>query len=242
MVKILNLVLYSDTEYYNNIYNILSNYYNKFDNVKTYFYKYDNTIENDIELDRNIYKIKDIESIVPGLLNKTLKIFKYLEKEANNYDYIIRSSISTIVDFKLMSIELEKNPIPFYGSTCIHKLNWLDIPSGIIDNKHFNTYFASGTNIILSKNGYKLLLDNVHLIDNFIIDDVSIGILFKILNINHTNIDNNKFVVTPILNNINEFNSLIEKNYIVYRNRNDVDRNIDVKQMKIITDLLSQKL
>jgi len=242
MVKILNLVLYSDKEYYNNMYNVLNNYYKKFDNIKTYFYKYDNTIENDIELDGDIYKIKGIETYIPGVLNKTLIFFKYLEKEADDYDYIIRTNISTIIDFKLISIELEKNPIPFYGSTFILCLQWLDINAGIIDNKHFNTYFASGTNIILSKNGYKLLLDNVHLIDLSIIDDVSIGVLFKTLNINYTNIAPNKYISIPIINNINEFNSLIEKNYIVYRNRNDVDRNIDVKQMKIITDLLSQKL
>jgi len=241
MVKILNLVLYSDTEYYNNMYNILSNYYNKFDNVKTYFYKYDNTIKNDIELHGDIYKIKGIETYVPGILNKTLKIFKYLEKEAYDYDYIIRTNISTIIDFKLMSIELEKNPIPFYGSIFILCLKWLDINAGIIDTKYYNSYYAAGTNIILSKKGYKLLLDNVHLIDFSIIDDLSIGVLFKTLNINYTNIAPNKYISIPIINNINELNSLIEKNYIAYRNRNDVNRNIDVIQMKMITDLLSQK-
>jgi DNA-binding ferritin-like protein (Dps family) len=241
MVKILNLVLYSDNEHYNNMYCILSNYYKKFNNVKTYFYKFNNTIENDFELIDDILNIKGTESMVPGVLDKTLKTFKYFEKEYENYDYVIRSSISTIVDFILLSIELEKNPIEYYGSSHNICLQWLDYIGGIVDNKYFNTFFASGTNIILSKKGYKLLLDNVNLIDKTIIDDVAIGVLFKNINIHHTNIAPNKFIFVPVLNDINNFNNLIDKEYIVYRNRNDVDRNIDVKQMKIITDLLSEK-
>lgn len=241
MVKILNLVLYCDDVNYNNMYNILSNYYKIFDNVKTYFYKFNNTIENDIELINDVLNFKGTETMIPGILDKTLKAFKYIEKEFEDYDYVIRSNISSIIDFKLLSIELEKTPVIYYGGTLIMNLQWLDNSAGIVDNRYFNTFFASGTNIIISKKGYKLLLDNINLIDRTIIDDVAIGILFKLINIYHTNMLPNKFFCVPILNNINEINDLIEKEYIVYRNRNDADRNIDTKQMKIITDLLSKK-
>jgi hypothetical protein len=223
------------------MYTILSNYYKNFDNVKTYFYKFNNTIENDIELLDDVLNIKGTETMIPGILNKTIKTFKYIEKELENYDYVIRTNISSILDFKLLSIELEKTPIIYYGGTFVINLHWEDHSAGIIDNKYFNTFFASGTNIIISKKGYKLLMDNINLIDKTIIDDVAIGVLFKTINIYHTNILPNKFIFLPVLNNINEINNLIEKEYIVYRNRNDVDRNIDVKQMKLITDLLSEK-
>jgi hypothetical protein len=240
MIKILNLVLYSDDEHYNNMYNVLSNFYKKFYNVKTYFYKFNNTIENDIELIDDVLNIKGSESMIPGILDKTLKTFKYVEKEFENYDYIIRTNISSVVDFNILSNELEKTPVLYYGSTRYGYIDILDHPSEI-KTKYFNIYFSSGTNIILSKKGYKLLLDNIHLIDKFFLDDVAIGILFKIININLTYICLDKFIFVPIFNNINEINNLIEKEYIVYRNRNDVDRNIDVKQIKLITDKLSQK-
>ena len=218
MVKILNLVLYNDDVNYNNMYNILSNYYKIFDNVKTYFYKFNNTIENDIELINDVLNFKGTETMIPGILD-----------------------ISSIIDFKLLSIELEKTPVIYYGGTLIWNLQWLDNISGIVDKRYFNTFYASGTNIIISKKGYKLLLDNINLIDRTIIDDLAIGVLFKLINIYHTNTLPNKYFCIPVLNNINEINSLIKQEYIVYRNKNVANRNIDTKQMKMITDLLSKK-
>lgn len=242
MIKILNLVLYNDNEQYNKMYNILNNYYKNFVNIKTYFYKYNNNIKNNIELDGNIINIKGFESNVHGILEKTLITLKYFEKNIDNFDYIIRSNISSIINFDLLSEELEKNPILYYGGTCVMILQWLDYDSCIINNKYFNTFFCSGTNIILSKTGYKILIDNIDRIDRTIIDDVAIGALFKDLNINATLIGNNdKLIHVPVLNNINEINNLIEKKFIVYRNKNDIDRNIDVKQMKELTDILSEK-
>ena len=237
MVKILNLVLYSDNnKSYIKMYNILRNY-NNFNNIKTYFYKYDNTIDNDIEFVDDIIKIKGEETMIPGILDKTIIALKSVENIIVDYDYVIRTNISSIVNYKLLIEELEKNPITYYGGTHVMNLCWLDIPFGIVDNKHFNTPFASGTNIILSKKGYKLLIDNSHFLDRTIIDDVSIGILFKKLNTCFNHIPN-KFVSVPIiLNNLNEYKNLLEKKNIVYRNHNG-NRKIDVLQMNILTELL----
>ena len=238
MVKILNLVLYSDNnESYVKMYNIVTNY-NNFYNIKTFFYKYDNTIDNDIEFVDNIIKIKGEETMMPGILDKTIVALKSIKNIIVDYDYVIRTNISSIVNFKLLREELEKNPITYYGGTYIINLCKTDIPYGIIDNKHFNTPFASGTNIILSKKGYELLIDNSHLLDRTIIDDVSIGILFKKLNIGFNHIPN-KFVVVPILSNdLNSFKKILEKKYIVYRNHNGGNRRNDVLQMNILTELL----
>lgn len=228
-MKILNLVIYNDDEYYNNMYIILSNYYKKFDNVKTYFYKINNSIKNEIEIEDDIFNIRDgKESIIPGILDKTIIILKYFENEIKNYDYIIRTNISSIINFELLTNELKITPIKYYDSTYIIK---------------YNVFFASGTNIIMSNNGCKLLLDNLHIIkmiNTKLNDDLIIGIIFKNINIITDDIFNNKnkFVfVQPNLND-NDIDLLIKKKYIVYRNRNDMDRNIDIIQMKKIIDKL----
>ena len=161
---------------------------------------------------------------------------EYNENEINNYDYIIRTNISTIIDFNLLASELEKTPISNYGSTHTLNLCWLDRPSGIIDNTYFNTTFASGTNIILSKNGCKLLIDNSHILNKTILDDVSIGILFKQLNIKCDSFFVDKFIIVPILNNEDDYKVLMNNNYFVYRNCNG--ETIDLLQMKNISELL----
>jgi hypothetical protein len=272
MIKILNLVLYSDNnDYYKEMFSILNNFYNNFNYnqnlfVKTYYYKYNNNIQNDIELIDNIINIKGEESIVPGALEKTLIALKYIENEIDGYDYVIRSNISTIIDFNSMSIELEKKPI-MYGSTLNICLIHIDIPSGITTTKYFNTWFASGTNIIISKQCCKMLINNIDLIDKTIIDDVAFGILFKKLNINCELLTDNKFVFVEKINDflnkkhivysnnyinnisnydneikINDINDFLNKKHIAYRNTNYInnkrDYDNDIGNMKIITSEL----
>lgn len=243
-MKILNLILYSDNkDYYKKMYNILTNYYNHYSYVKTYFYKYNENINNDVELIDNIINIKGKENYNPGILEKTLKTLKYVEKEFEDYDYLIRTNISSVVDFDLLKEQLEATPILYSGGTHILILKWIDEPAGIIDTRHFFTPYVSGTSIIFSKEGYKQLLNNIHLIDKTLIDDVAIGVLFKTINIPLTNLscnNNRHYDVEIDLKNIN-INNILNNNIIVYRNRNDIDRNIDVNNMKIITNAILNK-
>jgi len=53
----------------------------------------------------------------------------------------------------------------------------------------------------------------------------------------------NKFIKVPLLNNVEYLYNLIRQEYIIYRNWNGhyINRKIDSKQMKMITDLLSKK-
>ena len=241
MVKIINLILYNDNnnESYVKMYNILSSFYNRYkNNVTTFFYKYNNTIINDIELIDNIIHIKGEETFVPGILEKTLIAFKYID---NNYDYdfIVRTNISTIINFDLLIPELEKTPILYYGGVYTSFLLWTDIPAGIIDDKYKYTHFVVGTNIILSKNGCKLLTDNTHLIDKTIIDDVAIGVFFRQLNIDvHRLLTYDNYHVVSKDFSITELNETINRKIIVYRNRSNIDRNFDVINMKLITDTI----
>ena len=111
-----------------------------------------------------------------------------------------------------------------------------DPHSGIIDNRYSNTYYASGTNIILSKKLFNQILLKKNYINYNIIDDISIGVFIKLFfpNIKLHEFEN-KFIFVDD-NNINNNNN---KEIIFYRNRNNT-RDIDVKNMShIVNEILS---
>ena len=84
---------------------------------------------------------------VPGILKKTLLAFKYLNNI--DYDYLIRSNISTIIDFNRLISYLDKNPIDYYGAGKLVNLQWTG--GGMLDSTWRGTLFASGTSIIFTK-------------------------------------------------------------------------------------------
>jgi hypothetical protein len=237
-MKILNLVLYSDNdEIYSQMYEALSGYYKGFSDVTTYFYKYSENITDNIEVSGDIINIKGRESYMPGILNKTIDAFMLFKNngEYEKYDYIIRSNISSIVNFSLLSEQLELNPVEYYGSTNI----------GYITLDNTNIPFASGTNIVMSKKGYMIFVDNINLLDKSFIDDISIAVFFHKLNIKITNIGKageNGFVFVPMINNKSEYEKLVSSNYLVYRNRSENNRHCDVINMKNIIKYLVSHL
>ena len=237
-MKILNLVLYSDNdEIYVQMYEALSRYYKGFSDVSTYFYKYDENISGNIEITGDIINIKGRESYMPGILNKTIDAFMLFKNngEYEKYDYIIRSNISSIVNFSLLSEQLELNPVEYYGSTNI----------GYITLDNTNIPFASGTNIIMSKKGYMTLVNNINLLNRAYIDDISIAVFFHRLNIKITNVGKageSGFVFVPMINNNLEYEKLVSSKYSVYRNKSENNRQYDVINMKNIIKYLTSHL
>lgn len=229
-MKILHLVLYSDNEDYNAMYDITCVYYKKFNYIKTIYYRFAN-IENDFELNNDILLIKGTETYNPGILDKTIKTIKYFNDEYPNYDYVVRSNISTIVNFNLLTKYLIDNPIE-YGGGYLNIIYWVDKLSGV-DESLFNTIYASGTCIVFNTNIFKYILDNINNFRLDVIDDVSIGLLLK--DINKIGIGSFYHVI-----DLNDNYDIIKKNInntIFYRNRNP-SRKLDVKQMKAIVDIL----
>lgn len=245
-MKFLNIVIYStDNDNYTKMYDILTEYYKLYDNVKTIFIiNADNKIlgDDEFKLENNILYIKGEESLVPGILIKTLKAFKYFLNEVDDYDYIIRTNISTIVNFDNLEIELKMNPIKDIGGGLLHNLQWLG--GGITDSKYYGTLFYSGTSMIFKSYIIKKIVEDENLIIKDIVDDVSLGIYFK--NIykkqSYHNIDKSKFLITPMfMNNIDHFKTYVLSNInkiIFYRNRIYHDRSIDILQMSIIKNIL----
>lgn len=217
-MKILHLVLYSKNTYYDVMKSITDNFYGIYKNVDTYYYYFDDSINNDYELTKNELKIKGIESYKPGILDKTIKAFKYFENKLNDYDYIVRSNISTIIDFdKIYKILYKKNYD--YGFYLFNRSEYR---------------FSSGTSILLSNKMVFFILENINKIDYDKIDDVAIGLLiFK---------SNDKIRFCDIKDKIcfNYKNESIDK-YVIYRNKTKTNRNIDIKVMQKIVDLIKKR-
>jgi tetratricopeptide (TPR) repeat protein len=233
--KVINLILYSENDpMYIEIKELLSKFL-KSKGIKHYFYIFKPDITDDYFLDDNILYIKGEESYIPGILDKTIKALEFIKD--NDYDYVVRSNISTIINFEILKYYL--NDFDF-GGPLIYTACHENHISGMI-GKNFELYkdlgFISGTCIILSKKGVNFIIDNrKKLMEYTVVDDVAIGALINtsyevrnnILKIKRCGTNNLLFVNSENYNN---------SQYIAYRNKSK-DRNSDFKIMKLIIEML----
>jgi len=233
-MKLLNLIIYSiNIPEYQEMFKIQSVYLKKVNNIDYYFLVFTKRMkemfgnEHDIIVIDNIIYLKGSESLIPGILLKTLyglEIFKN-----KKYDYIIRSNISEIINFDLLRDKL--NDMDFdYGGSSYKELTWLDFSAGIFDWIYYKRKFIQGNSILISNNFKDIIIENKIKILNYnVIDDVAIGLLYDDLKLKH----NLKDIVT-FEEKINS-DKYIE-DVIFYRNKHADDRKIDIVNMKKICD------
>lgn len=243
-MKFIHLVLYSKNNIYDKMKIVSEEYYNKFNNVITFYYCFNNDITTNYKIDGNFLYFKGNETYIPGIITKTIKALEFIYKNKYYFDYIIRSNISTIIDFKLLEEELTKNPIEYYGGGIIfsawdieHKIN------NIHKKTYYNNNFISGTSIILSKKGLSFIIKNKNNIVYDTIDDIAIGVLFN----NYCN-----YIIKNGLKCIGRWTETKDKinfkhNNIFYRckyteDTNNMNRNIDLIKMKKIIKYLINSL
>jgi hypothetical protein len=155
------------------MYHLTSVYYRQFGSVKTVYYTY----SSEYEQSEDVLCFKGHESYVPGVLEKTLKAFDYF-KEHVEYEYVVRSNVSTIVNFELLFTALKQRPVYYAGGKVLN-LQWLDVKSGVVDDLWHGTMYASGTCIILSKKMFMSVVKNKHKLRKEFIDDLAIGIYIR---------------------------------------------------------------
>lgn len=215
---ILNLILYNNQHYYNKMMNSLRQYLKK-KKVLYFFYCYKN-IKDDYIIDGDIIYINGKESYKPGIITKTLIAFNIIK----NYDfeYVVRTNISTVVNIDLLKDYLIKNKIDYGGiNMYLYSKNEINI-----DINADNLNYVSGTCIILKKNILNLIVDNIQQINKKFIDDVAIG--FFLLN--------NNIKLTKITNYV--FNGNYNKDIIIYRNRTINRKDDCIRIQNIINELL----
>jgi hypothetical protein len=178
-MKILNLVLYNETEAYKVMHKAHSTFCSVFDNVDTFYLTSNPDQTENVRVDGNFISVQGSESIVPGLLQKTISAAIALKDKIKNYDFVLRTNISTLVNFRLLKkLQISPDTSHYFGAKVL-SLGWLDIPSGIVDYKYFGTTFVTGSCVFFSNNTFRRILDSVYHLDYSIIDDVAIGILVR---------------------------------------------------------------
>ena len=150
--KIIFIVIASDTDYYNKNKKILNKFMNSHKDVKT-FYIYCN--KKKLNNEDNLY-FDCNESLRPGILQKTIQAFQYINKHYN-YDYIIRTNLSTFWNINHLLQRIQKLPKEkcLAGQKC--------------------RSFISGTGIILSHDLVNILINDKNKLNYKNADDVEIS-------------------------------------------------------------------
>ena len=235
-MKVLNLVLHSNRDDYNQMKEMTERYYSTAQNVTTVYYQYSDSITTEYELSGNTLYIKGVETYTPGIVNKTLAAFKYFNYD--EYDYIVRSNISTIINFSILIPALESKPLD-YGSTCAFgNLEW-----------YGDMVWGTGTSIIFSRKTMQYIVENITLFDAYdksrFLDDVCIGYFVRdhMPHVQHIQVLNLRWV--PNFRDKPEELKAFLDTYIptcaAYRNHNG-DRSIDIEQMKQILGALEKSV
>ena len=224
---IMHLVLFSHSDEYDEMYNITKQYYQQFHNVTTIYYTFSDSNRDAYQMNGILY-LPGKETYIPGILDKTIKAFEFVKDKP--FDYLIRSNISTIINFNNLSSIVTQYPITF-GGGIVYKHTW-----GGKDHKRYHTNFPSGTTIILSKPMLMGLLDKKDKINYNIIDDLEIGYVIEkeFPSLPFYSLEN-YFVYVDEKTNIEELNYA---NIIFYRNKSD-QRKHDIQNMKKIVYRLS---
>jgi hypothetical protein len=132
---------------------------------------YDPVIKDSWILDGDILRIRGNETYVPGILNKTVEAFRITADW--DYDMLIRTNISTIVDFSGIVGYCTGPDFTFGGPFQI--LRWLDPRGGIFDGRFSGMSFVSGWCMIFTRATITLMINDSHFIDTSVIDDVTIS-------------------------------------------------------------------
>ena len=183
--NILNLILFSNEncvyrEYYLKMVELQKEYMKSYksnnSNIIFYFYCYKEDLQEEYMIEDDVIYIKGTETFVPGILEKTIKAFEITKNI--EYDFLVRSNISTVIDYSKLDNVLYKIPddVIYAGGSC-RLLAGLNHPYGI--HKVYNIPFILGTSIILKREGVHKLINNKNVLSETIIDDVAIGLFFK---------------------------------------------------------------
>ncbi len=206
--------------------NFVNNY-----SIDYYFIIYDENLTEEFKLINDTLFIKGKESYM-NILEKTIKALRYFIN-IKDYDFIIRTNISTAFNYKLLYKylnEIPKNNIYLCGIA--FKLDWIDIKFGI-KNENIEKYLLKGTYyfqrtcIILSSDVAKNIIENSNKLIYDLIDDVSIGLFIR------TYIPNSYLTyinIMPQISIISGEKNVYENNIVLYRHKSFNDDE-DIKNM-----------
>lgn len=162
------------------MYKILSRIYkSNSGDIVTLFVDYSENAIQQFEIKNDRLTIRGKESLVPGLLWKTLDSLVYLENNIKDFDFIIRSNISTVIEGKRLVELLKRSPDVHYLAGNLLKLEYYAPEYGIIDKTWWGTLYAQGTFIAMSSSLCQQIIKLRHKFHTNIVDDVAIGVFLR---------------------------------------------------------------
>jgi hypothetical protein len=223
-MKILNLILYSENDpAYIGMRDVLRSHAARYPNVRCVFYMYDPVITETWTLDGDTLRIRGHETYVPGILNKTIEAFRITADW--EYDLLIRTNISTIVDYGGLLGYCSGPDFKYGGPVGVMSATWTDPKGGIFDGRFCGLQFVRGWCIIFTRDTVALMNRDAHFIDTSVVDDVTIGdFLVRKRGITPTNLSFKSVMVT------NQY----DPTKCVFRNCTYGNRDADVERMRDI--------
>lgn len=243
-MKILNLIIQnSKISYYKEMGEVLREFYKMYDFVDTYFVELSEGIQNEYKISKDCIMIKGRESMVPGILQKTIDALLILREKKYNYDWVVRTNVSTIIDYDLVKMNVALDSSLDYFSGCFSMVQDKNEHYGIADERYLGTKFAHGTFIGMSKKVVETILQKRHKIEFNIIDDVALGLFISKFtnNVKTKLLDENRHVFSTGRNDISAImDYYIVNKPIAWRNKSE-NRADDIYTMKQITKFLTNK-
>lgn len=189
-------------------------------NIDLYFIEYSNSIDKDVIIDRSIL-FKGVDSLVPGCLTKTVKSLQMFD--LSQYDYIVRTNLSSVIHFQRLVDYLSTQPTERYyaGKYIPHSLSALErryiANIGLTTNPRLT--LCSGALFIMSPDVAQIVANDQHYRNTPMIDDVHIAVIIQ-----HTC---ENLIMRPLNRLDNEAVNVYDLNYYHYR-FNSINRKVDV--------------
>ena len=245
-MKLLILAIYTEDEFYdkmmiqNNEYLHALTAYPQYNDQFAYYFIIYKPMDVDyvFDSDKHILTINGTDSLMPGILYKTLDAMDILMNKLNiKFDFIMRTTTATCINIPKLIYVLEyaKPEENNYMGNMV-TLKWIDPPYGIVDTTCWGTKYCGGNFTIFNS---KIGLDMVAHRDFFapidtIVDDVVIGyyIRMKVPDIQYVN-----------WNIMTDGSGQWNKNCLVsFHNSHKRNRIIDVNNHKNVIDCLIHEL
>jgi len=230
-MKLLFLIIASRNELYDKI----KDYWRliidkKYDNIDFYFLYNDPNIENEHIVAGNNIFFQEKETRIPGIFNKTISAFTICNY--NNYDYIIRTNLSTFFYIPGLLLFLQNaDPTKIYAPLVKY-------------SERYHYVFPVGFCIIIHKINVDKLMSNLSSIKikyntTGYPDDVLFGIIFKELKIPYDTAIQSSLIKSDEIYNIVPSQTDLLNIKFIFRNRDYhlyIDKH-DKKQNNIVKRL-----
>jgi hypothetical protein len=234
-MKVLILIIFNTSYLYNEMLLIQKTYIHKYPNIDVYFVSLNEEQIEDIIIKDDFVFIKGKENYI-NILFKTIEALEYINnKISNNYDFIVRSNISTIINldnlYKYLTSISNTN---IYTGGTIETLRWLLQPYEISEQKqanrndYYGLKYVQGTGIIMSNDVVQNILKMKQTIEYDMVDDVKLGVIIRdYFQEIYKNIENQVLAKVTY----NKF----EEDCVFIRNRS-YERKLDIHRMRNIVN------